>query len=110
MKFILFIATALSMNSAIAQTHCKAQFKRNLDEISKRAKSMKPACWREVQKGEGNSANIMSKCSDQEVNLAYAMEPFEKRNVALCQGPCAGELKAACVDGKSMNYYYSKVQ
>ncbi len=72
---------------------------------------MKPSCWAQVQKGEANTANIMSACSDREVDSAQSMETFEKRNVALCQGSCAGELNTAkvCIDGKSLSYYFSRL-
>jgi len=112
MKVLVLILAALPLNGAWAQSHCKAQFKRNLQEIQKRSKSMRPICWREVQRGSDNSSRIMTICNDNEVALAQSMENFERRNVALCEGSCSGELNAVkvCVDGRPLSYYLSQLK
>ncbi len=72
---------------------------------------MKPACWKQVQKGAANTSNIMSACDQREVDLAHAMEPFENKNVALCNGSCGNELNQlkVCVDGRPLSFYMSQI-
>lgn len=112
MKYLALAILALSLNSAFAASNCAAQFKRNLEEIQRRSRSMSPKCWQQVQKGNANTANIMSTCNDREIDLAQAMEPFENRNVALCNGACSKDLNAiqVCIDGKPLGYYFSKLK
>lgn len=109
---IVALAALMIFDVQVAQASpCSAQFSSGLAAIRSKSKTLRPACWSQMQKKPRNDELIKKVCGDQ-VPTAMEIGSIEYTLRGLCHGECRSELspRGLCIDGRPLSYYLGRMR